>query len=220
MDFLAKARKLSPAPAPNDDPTKIKGNISLDKKQLAANIFAWHIANYPGSNVFGHSELKNLRLSEVYVRRVGMGKQTELVGEDEPAEALRSIALEGQTVCEVTVEKNMLNVHGALAGGCSAHMLDIGTFSPLLILSLVTGIDATGMSTAMNIVWHSAASLGMELVMVSTTLTLGGRVTAARAEMYDKKTARLLVSGVHTIAPFQAPSRKRKADTSGEKSRL
>jgi len=208
MDFLSKAKKLPAAPAPNDDPAGIKGNITLEKKQLAANIFAWHIANFPGSRVFGHQELSNLKLAEVSVRKVGMGEQKELVGENEPEEVLRKLPLEGQTVCELVVEEGMLNVHGTFAGGCSAHMVDIGTFSPLLILSLATGIDATGMSTAMNLVWHAGATKGTQLRMVSTTLSMGGRVTAARTEVYDKKTSRLLISAVHTIAPFKTSTTK------------
>ncbi|KAI0920803.1 hypothetical protein AcW1_005024 [Taiwanofungus camphoratus] len=159
MNFLTKARQLPRAPAPNHDPAAIKGNISVENKQLAANIFAWHIANYPGSKVFGHSETKGLRLAEVSVRKVGMGAPGELVEEDESVENLKNVLLEGQTICEITVDEEMLNVHGSLAGGCAAHFVDIGTFSPLLILSLVTGIDALGVSMALNLVWHAPAPL-------------------------------------------------------------
>lgn len=105
MNFLTKARQLPRAPAPNHDPAAIKGNISVENKQLAANIFAWHIANYPGSKVFGHSETKGLRLAEVSVRKVGMGAPGELVEEDESVENLKNVLLEGQTICEITVDE-------------------------------------------------------------------------------------------------------------------
>ncbi|KZT06484.1 uncharacterized protein LAESUDRAFT_180420 [Laetiporus sulphureus 93-53] len=219
MDFLAKAHKLPPAPPPNNDPSSVKGNISLEKKDLAQRIMAWHIGNYPGSKIFGRSELSDLKLTEVAVRTVGMGDHTELVGEDVPVEELRKMPLEVQSVMEIKVKEEMLNVHKTLAGGCSAHLLDVGTFSPLLILSLVTGIDATGVSMAMNLVWHSAAPLGTELKIVGTSLSLRGGITAARSEVYDKKTKRLLVSAVHTIAPFAARAPK-SSDKQGSKSRL
>lgn len=45
---------------------------------------------------------------------------------------------------------------------CSIHAVFIdvtlsGTFSSLLMLSLITGINANGVSTSMNIVWHGGA---------------------------------------------------------------
>lgn len=204
MDIIARARKLPSAPPPNDDPAQIKGNMTLEMKRLGASIFAWHIANYPGSHVFGHDALANLKFAEVCIRRVGMGGQHVLVREDEDPEELRKISLESQTVCELTVDEGMLNVHGMLAGGCSAHLVDVGTFSSLLMLSLITGINANGVSTSMNIVWHGGAPHGTELRMVSTTLSMGGAIIAARAEVYDKRTSKLLISASHTIAPFKA----------------
>jgi len=171
-----------------------------------------HIAHYPDSRVFGHEALANMKFAETYIRRVGMGEQNELVGEDETPEVLRTLPLEGQTVCEITAEEGMLNVHGILSGGCCAHLVDVGTFSSLLMLSLATGNDATGVSAALNIIWHAPAPKGTQLRIVSTTLSLGGSVTAARCEVYNKITSRLLISAVHTINPFsKASSSKSKA---------
>jgi len=204
MDFLSTVRRLPPALPPNDNPASIKGNLALERKQLNVNILAWHIANFPGSRVFGHAELKDLRLVETHVWKANMGENlVELLEETIFPVDARQHSLKGQTVCEVTVTEEMLNVHGTLAGGCSAHLIDIGTFSSLLTLSMVTGADYTGVSTSLNITYHAPAKAGAELRMVSTSISTSGRVVAARAEVYDKRTSKLLVSAVHTIAPFQ-----------------
>ncbi|KAH9927338.1 HotDog domain-containing protein [Fomitopsis serialis] len=210
MDFISKVRRLPPAPPPNDNPASIKGNLALEKKQLSVNILAWHIANFPDSRVFGHAELKDLRLVETHVWKNNMGENVELLEETISPVDARQHSLQGQTVCEVTVTEEMLNVHGTLAGGCSAHLIDIGTFSSLLTLSMVTGTDYTGVSTSLNITYHAPAKPGAELRMVSTSISTSGRVVAARAEVYDKRTSKLLVSAVHTIAPFQTAQTQNK----------
>ncbi|EPT00814.1 hypothetical protein FOMPIDRAFT_1121627 [Fomitopsis schrenkii] len=204
MDFISKSQLLSPAPFPNDDPASIKGNVSTEQKRLSGNVFAWHIANFPGSRVFGHSVFKDLKLTAIYIWTMNAGEIAELFEDTMSREAIR-----GQTICELTVTEEMLNVHHTFAGGCSAHLVDIGTFSSLLTLSVVTGIDYTGLSTALNITFHSPAVLGTQLKMVSSSISTSGRIMAARAEVYDKKTSRLLVSAVHTIAPFKATPRSK-----------
>lgn len=105
MAFVAQWRKLPAAPAPNDDPAAIKGNVSLEMKELGARILAWHVADYPGSRVFGHDALAKLKFAEVTIRKVGMGEAPEPVREDLSAEALRGLPLEAQTVCEITVDE-------------------------------------------------------------------------------------------------------------------
>ncbi|KAH9833819.1 uncharacterized protein C8Q71DRAFT_860091 [Rhodofomes roseus] len=220
MDFLSKVRRLPAAPHPNDDPASIKGNLPLEKRQLSANIFAWHIGNFPGSRVFGHTEVEDLRLAEADVRNTSMGENLELLEDTISPEDARQLSLQGRTVCEITVTEQMLNVHRTLAGSCSAHLVDIGTFSSLLTLSLVTGVDYTGVSASLNMTYHAPATLGTELRMVSTSISTSGRITAARAEVYDKRTSKLLVSAVHTIAPFQTSRKQKLTHKESSKARL
>ncbi|KZT70298.1 hypothetical protein DAEQUDRAFT_744789 [Daedalea quercina L-15889] len=125
MDFLSNARRLPTAPVPNHDPASIKGSVSLEKKQLSANILAWHVANFPGSRVFGHAMAKDLRLTEVHVWRTSMGQNIGVLEDIVSPEDARQSSLQGQTVCEITVTREMLNVHRTLAGGCSAHLVDM-----------------------------------------------------------------------------------------------
>ncbi|KZT05782.1 uncharacterized protein LAESUDRAFT_655038 [Laetiporus sulphureus 93-53] len=123
--YLARVRKLPRAPAPNDRPEDIKGNLSLEMRQLAVNFMRFAIADFPGSDVFGHVFLRDMRLTEIYLRRAAMGGQAELVAEDVSLETLRGVPLEVQLVCELQVRKDMLNLHGVLAGAASAHLIEL-----------------------------------------------------------------------------------------------
>ncbi|OCH94489.1 hypothetical protein OBBRIDRAFT_769543 [Obba rivulosa] len=204
-------RNLPPAPAPNYHPEAILGNLTLEQKQHSVNILAFNIAHHAGSRVFGHDVAKGLKLTEAWVRPLTMGVRDDLIdaSPSAPSEQLginSKKALRGHTVCEILVEEGMMNVHGGLAGACAVLLLDIATFSSLFTLSLVAGVSAWGLSTAMNITWHAAARQGTQLRFVSTTLSHGGRVSAARCEVYDAKTAKLLISAVHTIAPLKTSS--------------
>ncbi|KAI0731844.1 hypothetical protein C8Q72DRAFT_775563 [Fomitopsis betulina] len=220
MDFVSKAQLLPPAPFPNNDPASIQGNVSTGQKRLSGNVFAWHIANFPGSRVFGHDVFKDLRLTAIYVRKMNTGDITEPLEDIVSQEAVHGQSLRGQTICELKITEEMLNVHRTFAGGCSAHLVDIGTFSSLLILSVVTGMDYTGLSTALNITFHNPAALGTQLKMVSSSISNSGRIMAARAEIYDKTTSQLLVSAVHTIAPFKVAPRSKKPTGSSSTAKL
>ncbi|EMD40337.1 hypothetical protein CERSUDRAFT_79996 [Gelatoporia subvermispora B] len=204
MDY----RQLPSAPAPNDRPDDIKGNLSLEQRQHAVNILAFHVAHHPDSRVFGHDVAKGLELVEAWVKPVMMGAQSDSVdvSANQQHEQESGTALRGRTICEILVEEGMLNVHRSLAGACAVLLLDIATFSSLFVLSLVSGVDAWGVSTAMNITWHAPAGRGTKLRFVSTTLSLGGRLSAARCEIYDAQSARLLISAVHTISPLKTLS--------------
>ena len=147
MDFVSKMQLLAPAPFPNDDPASIKGSASTEQKRLSANVFAWHIANIPGSRVFGHHEFKDMKLTEINIWKMSAGEAVGLLEETVSPEAARRMSLRGQTVCELTVTEGtlsivnrwrklkganfyaclteMLNVHRTFAGGCSAHLVDM-----------------------------------------------------------------------------------------------
>lgn len=129
MDPLARIRGFPAAQPPNDDASSIRGNVTLEQKELSARIFSYHIANHPGSKVFSNQILNGLKLVEVNVRRKKLGGDDKSQG-----------VLEGETICEVEVVEGeslpkslpyrtspgagMLNVYGTLAGGCAFHILD------------------------------------------------------------------------------------------------
>ena len=105
MDFVSKAQLLPPAPFPNDDPASVKGNASTEQKRLSANVLAWHIANFPGSRVFGNREFKDMKLTEVYIWKMNAGETVGLLEDVTSREAARGMSLRGQTVCELTVSE-------------------------------------------------------------------------------------------------------------------
>ncbi|KAI0071830.1 hypothetical protein K474DRAFT_1701368 [Panus rudis PR-1116 ss-1] len=194
MDPLAKIRSFPPAPPPNDDATAIRGNMSTEDKQLVANILAYHVRHYPGSTAFAHDVMKDMKVVEVNVRDVSRGDAAP--------------HKEAECVFEITVADGMLNIHDALHGGCAAHMMDYVTFSSLFALGISQRIDASGVSQTMNITWYAPAPRGTVLRFVSTTLSLGGRIESSRAEVYNKATGRLLISGTQTIAPVPIGSKQ------------
>lgn len=171
-------------PAPCDDASKIAGNLSLDQKQLCANVLSYFIIE---GNAFGCEIGKRMRLVETNVL-----KSPEKGG-----------PLRGRTVCEIQVEKDMCNIYGVLHGGCAAYMIDSCSSSSLVALGVVKGLDYSGMSQALNIIWHGPAPEGTKLKIVSTSVVVGGRVMTARCEIWDKDQGRVLVSAVHSkVNPY------------------
>ncbi|KAI8994105.1 hypothetical protein BD414DRAFT_521183 [Trametes punicea] len=202
-DKLQRLRSFPRAPAPNDDPSAVKSNLSEEAVRLHQNILAYHVAHHPDSAVFGNNQAKGLKLVEVYVRPREEGSSLEKKRQSPGTEKPRAADLEAVTVCEIVVEEGMLNVHGTLAGACAMLLVDIATFAPLFALGEVLDIDASGFSASANLVWHSPALRGMTLRFVSTSLSLKPRMGAARCEVYDKQTGRLLVSATQIISPIQ-----------------
>ncbi|KAH9849529.1 hypothetical protein C2E23DRAFT_933792 [Lenzites betulinus] len=187
-DRLARLRAFPRAPAPNDDSATVKSNLSDEDVQLLQNILAHHVAHRPDSTVFGHAHARNLKLTEAFVRIRRAAEKAQPSPDD----------LEAVTVCEIP----MLNVHGTLSGACAMHIIDIGTFSALFALGAVVGIDPSGFSTSINMIWHAPAVQGTMLRLVNTSLTLKPRMAAAHCEMYDG-TGRLLVSATQIVAPIK-----------------
>ncbi|EPQ58890.1 hypothetical protein GLOTRDRAFT_125213 [Gloeophyllum trabeum ATCC 11539] len=177
------------------DSRKIKSNISLDDLQLNLNILQ-HFVNE--GHVFANFVGQRFDITDmnVYDREVGEAKTKEAV-----------------VVVEITVDKDMSNPYGTLHGACAAYLVDLCTSMPLIALGIAIGIDGSGMSQAMDIVYHSAAPVGARLRVVATTLTIAGRIMAARCEIRNKKSGALLVSATHTkVNPY--------AKKASEKSKL
>ncbi|THU82064.1 hypothetical protein K435DRAFT_823298 [Dendrothele bispora CBS 962.96] len=121
--------------------------------------------------------------------QVGRGVKFVDVSIDRKLE--RQGRLEATTVAEVTVNKHMLNGAGMLHGGCVAYLIDN---TPLVVLGLVQNVNGVGVTQAMNVLFHSPAPLGTVLNIVSTSVSLGGRVMTSRCEILDKETGRVIAS--------------------------
>ncbi|KAI0690850.1 hypothetical protein BC835DRAFT_158477 [Cytidiella melzeri] len=185
-------RPYPKAPAPNDDVSAVRGNCSVEHKQLNLNTLAFFGGNGETS-VFGFDAAKHLKLVEMNLNKRALSSDSN-GGKIE--------VFEGHTVCEIEVKKGMLNRHGVLAGACLVHVVDIATFTALYTIGFATGADPTGASTDMNIRWHAAALPGTVLSILSTTLNFKGRTLSCRAEVYDKTTGTMIASAVHTVSPL------------------
>lgn len=108
----------------------------------------------------------------------------------------------GETVFEIKVERDMCNIYETLHGACAAYMIDPCSVSSLVALGLATGIDGTGVSQSMHLIWHQPAPLGTTLRIVSRSVFLNGRIRSARCEIWNGD--QLCVSAVHsTVNPLQ-----------------
>ncbi|KAF8183839.1 HotDog domain-containing protein [Mycena galopus ATCC 62051] len=112
---------------------------------------------------------------------------------------------EGRVVCELTVTEEMLNGGGNIHGGCSAFLID--TCSTLSLMAFNSNVNHV--SQALNIVYHSPATLGERLRIVNTTMTVGARAMSARTEARNiiilfeaMLTEDVLIDLEHHKAPF------------------
>ncbi|KAI0340834.1 hypothetical protein BDW22DRAFT_1359670 [Trametopsis cervina] len=183
------------APAPNDDVSAIRGNSPDEHKQFNVNTLAF-FSGVGSRSVFGYESVKDLKLVEMNVNRRHLGPSAI----DSNGSAAEIV--EGQTICEITVKEGMLNVNGTLAGACLMHIIDITTFTALQTMGFATGIDPRGVSTSLDMRWHSVALPGVTLSIVSTTQNFKRRTMSSRAEVYDKKTGILIASATQSVAPI------------------
>ncbi|KAI6146124.1 HotDog domain-containing protein [Pisolithus tinctorius] len=122
------------------------------------------------------------------------GFEPEIASRTEPEK------LEARTVFEISVGEDMVNLNGALHGGCSALLIDNCSRMPVILLGLATtGRVEFGVSKSLNILYHGPAMVGDRLRIVSTTLSYGSRVLTSCCEIWDATNHRLVASGVHTI---------------------
>ncbi|KAJ6480414.1 hypothetical protein C8R45DRAFT_832196, partial [Mycena sanguinolenta] len=114
--------------------------------------------------------------------------------EEKVEEALKR---EGKVVCELTVTEDMLNGLGTVHGGCSAFLIDICviryfTLSRPTDPNLLTRCSSMALfvfqpelasvSSSMDVVFHSPASIGETLRIVNSTIAVGARAMSARTE--------------------------------------
>ncbi|KDR74657.1 hypothetical protein GALMADRAFT_70501 [Galerina marginata CBS 339.88] len=151
----------------------IGGNTPDYVKQLNYNTFMCY--GVGEEDCFGYKVGKAVRFTEVNVNR----------------KLERQGRLEATTIAEIEVTKHMLNGAGMLHGGCVAYLIDN---TPLVVLGLIQNVNGVGVTQSMNVLFHSPAPQGTCLQIISTSVTLGGRVMSSRCEILDRETGRMIAS--------------------------
>ncbi|KAH0588185.1 hypothetical protein H2248_006900 [Termitomyces sp. 'cryptogamus'] len=163
------------------DVSCVKGNVSEEEKRVALKIFSRFVSTHEKS--YGADVGQRLKLVEVNVWQRD------------------SQAATGQTIFEIDVTKDMCNIFGTLHGGCAAYMIDPCSVSSLVVLGNAIGIDGTGVSQSMNLIWHQPARIGASLKIISTSIFIHGRVRSARCEVWNGD--QLCVTAIHsTVNPW------------------
>ncbi|EGO02309.1 hypothetical protein SERLA73DRAFT_178181 [Serpula lacrymans var. lacrymans S7.3] len=169
-DPLAFFRSL-----PDLDVGHIKGNVSLEDKNLNAKVLKYFVASKP---CFGTDIGHRLGITDINLFR-GPGNR-----------------LEAETILEIGVEEDMCNAWKSLHGACAAYLADVGALGPLIVLGTATGRNTVGMAATMNLIFHDAPQLGAQLKIVNTSITLQGLLMTSRSEIRDKVSEKVYVSGV------------------------
>ncbi|PPR07641.1 hypothetical protein CVT24_006549 [Panaeolus cyanescens] len=171
---------VDPASLPHyPHPTPIGGTAPAYVKQLTYNTFMCYGVG-DDKDSFGYRVGREVRFVEVDVIR----------------KAERRGRMEARVVVEVGVGKHMLNGAGMLHGGCVAYLIDNCCSTPLVVLGLIQSVNGVGVTQSMNVMFHSPAPIGTCLQIISTSVSLGGRVMSARCELVDKDTGRIIASAV------------------------
>ncbi|CAE6523356.1 unnamed protein product [Rhizoctonia solani] len=112
-----------------------------------------------------------------------------------------------QIRAEIKTAGDMLNLLGTLHGGCAAYLIDICT--SIAIAVAPQGVNnpsewwgKTGVSQALNVLYHAPARSGTTLKIISETIVLGGRAGTVRCEIWDMPNNTLVASGTHTKMPL------------------
>jgi len=178
--------------SPNYDISGMAGNAEPDVKIVLARAFDPDEPFNSGIR-FAQSVGRRLKIVEVSCNK-------KL---DEPKK------LECRVVVETLVTEDMLNGAGILHGACSAYLVDVCSSLPILALTKVTtGKPILGVTSTINMMYHSPAVLGDKLRLVNTSMTIGSRAMSARTEIWNATHHRLVSSGVHLKMPPSVPKSK------------
>ncbi|KAG2013046.1 hypothetical protein CC2G_009984 [Coprinopsis cinerea AmutBmut pab1-1] len=168
------------------DVSKVAGNASVEIKERIGNIkefFSKFVPEqYRDTPFFGRAIQDRFEITEVSVLRKP----------DEPSK------LEGRVVVELDVEEDMINGGGNIHGGCSAWLVDMCSSLAMSAVNLTKeGKDYPSVSQAINMIYHSPASVGDRLRLINTSMSMGKRTTSARTEIWNVTHHRLVASGTH-----------------------
>ncbi|KAF9495230.1 hypothetical protein BDN71DRAFT_896753 [Pleurotus eryngii] len=149
------------------------------------------VGEWSGDDFFGYAVGRRVRLVDIRVYPSHSSTQSLNGGDGGMGGIERGIErLEASTTAEIQVTRGMLNGAGMLHGGCVAYLVDNCCSTPLVVLGLMQGRNGVGVTQAMNVLFHSPAAVGTTLRIVSTSISLGGRVMSSRCEMLVYQAAR------------------------------
>ncbi|KAG0057056.1 hypothetical protein BGZ83_001905 [Gryganskiella cystojenkinii] len=122
-------------------------------------------------------------------------------------------ASKGRILCELPLEQKHMNGHGSCHGGLLSAVVDVG--GSLAIAA--EDMDATGVSTDLNISFVSSAKIGETLVIDSRCDKIGGTLAYTSVEI--KVEDKIIALGRHTkyvrLAHISNAARKK-----GEKTKV
>ncbi|PFH47122.1 hypothetical protein AMATHDRAFT_50528 [Amanita thiersii Skay4041] len=178
---------------PDFDPTTVKGQLTDDEKRTAIKVYAYFVGMDKKTSFAPHvaSRIKFAEMN-FYGRELLGKKQKRSDGKGEPV-----VLPTSESVLEVVVGEDMCNSFGVMHGGCAALFLDMATVSCIVNYGIATGMDTTGVSHAMNVVYHQPARIGRKIRIVARTMSMSGRIRTARGEMWDGDV--LCTSCIHSI---------------------
>ncbi|KAF9057510.1 hypothetical protein BJ165DRAFT_1520883 [Panaeolus papilionaceus] len=140
MDFRTGLELLAPYASALQkdvdlDVSNIKGNVSEDVKRLSIAVFRFFISDQGHS--YGAAIGQRLKPLEINIFKDGYNG-----------------SLIAETVFEIQVENDMCNIFDSMHGACAAFIIDPCSSSSLVSHGLALGVDGTGVSQSMAIIWH------------------------------------------------------------------
>ncbi|KAI0752928.1 hypothetical protein C8Q80DRAFT_1149236 [Daedaleopsis nitida] len=157
------------------DASEVAGNAPADAKQLTLNTLGAYGVGDEGC--FAHIVGRSIRITHMDVER--RGDKAEVA-----------------VIAEVQATRAMLNGAGTVHGGCLCYLIDNCASFPLVALGVLRNINGVGVTQAMNILFHSPASLQTCMQIKSVSVTLGGRIMTSRCEISDKQSGRMIASAL------------------------
>ncbi|XP_006456907.1 hypothetical protein AGABI2DRAFT_212117 [Agaricus bisporus var. bisporus H97] len=186
---------MSDTPEATISPDKIKGNASLEVRNLLSNPAAFFTRRSGPGGVpcFGDSIHRRMVVTEAYIQSKREDEQKK----------------EAVVIVGLDVTDDMTNSNETLHGGCSAYLVDLVT--TLVVMAYSIDVDKeffAGVSQSINTTYHSPAVAGERLRIVSYTVAGGSRAKTARCEIWNATQHRLVAAGVHVkMAPSTSKSK-------------
>jgi len=106
--------------------------------------------------------------------------------------------LRSTVICEIAVDKNMINCKGNLHGACSGYLVELCTSFPMVALNAAQGsLNDFGVYQSLDTMFHAPTESGSLLRIMSTSLSVGKQALTAKVEAWDVTHDRLIFSGTH-----------------------
>jgi len=167
-------------------PSNVAGNATDDVKEQALYLLEYIMTQ----STFARDVQSHIKLTEVSVKKQEGRKEQATV------------------ICEIVTGEEMLNGFGTMHGGCIAYLIDTCTSIPLMVISDAGDLNSGGVSQTLNVIYHSPASLGSRLRIVSTIVSRGRRAATLQCEIWDTAKNTIVASGTHIKMAPSIPKSK------------